>query len=177
MLWVWLRHMYKIWWGKMSCYHPSWKHSFGVVGYCTLLQMLDVFSLYLVGWFFVPTSVIRSPTYASQQSLTPSHTANPPAGIILWAVGCSYNCVWSMLCHEVFISHTNCLVHVIYHVIFLLLLQIINCSMFNFCHDSDSVTWYYLYLLSYNHSWHEYLPIIYINFVHVTPGQIICSAL
>jgi hypothetical protein len=172
--------MCKVSWGKMSCCHSSWEHSHGIIAYCTLLEMLDVFSLHLVvGQFFISSSVIHSPTY-SQPAVphTIPYLPAPPAGIILWSVGCSYNHVWSMLCHEVFILHTNCIVCVIYLVIFLLLLQIINCSMFNLCHDSYSVTWFhYLYLLSYNRSWDEYLPIIYINFAHVTPGQIVCSAL
>jgi hypothetical protein len=48
-------------------------------------------------------------------------------------------------------------------VIFLMLLQIINSSMFNLCHYSYSVTWYrYLYLLSYG----SFLRLIYAHYLH-----------
>lgn len=145
----------------MSCYLCSWKHSHTVFVHFTLLEMLDIFSLYLVvGQFIIPTSVILSTTY-SQQSLTPWHTCIPPCRDHL--VVCSYNHVRSMLWHEV-LSCTQIAIFMCFAlVIFLMLLQIINSSVFNLCYYSYSVTWYqYLHLLSYS----SFLRWIYVCYLH-----------
>jgi hypothetical protein len=38
----------KITWRMTRCYYPSWKHSHNALAHCTLLEMLDVFSLCVV---------------------------------------------------------------------------------------------------------------------------------